>query len=340
MNTKISDMLRHGRALALGVVSLVFLALPAYTVEIRLASPLPHNSDWGLILDRIAAEWYQVTNGEVVLNISHQRPGTEDQYLQWLRQNRFQAAVFTSQAFYSIASEIMALSVPFFIRNNDEFDAVLQEVRPLLDAKIEEKGFKALAWVKGGWVMIFSRSPVFTPDDLRRLKVGTNPGDKKLNDAFKALGFQVVGSSLADIPTFLISGRIDAFYQSPIAVQASSLYREARNLSSIRLAPFMGGVLMNRQGWASIPERYREQLHDIVRKAGREFEDSFQRREAEAVEVMRRDGVTYNEVTPQMEQLWLNDISSRIPGLLDRNVFNKEMYLKVQEILERYRRTH
>ncbi|MDR0998607.1 MAG: hypothetical protein LBL70_06020, partial [Treponema sp.] len=66
------------RALVGGIVSLILLALPvrAGAVEIRLASPLPHNSDWGLILDRIAAEWYQVTNGEVVLNISHQRPGS------------------------------------------------------------------------------------------------------------------------------------------------------------------------------------------------------------------------------------------------------------------------
>ncbi|MDR2375818.1 MAG: TRAP transporter substrate-binding protein DctP [Treponema sp.] len=328
------------KILALGTVLFLFFAGTGYAVEIRLASPLPRNSDWGLILDRIAAEWYEVTGGEVVLNISHQRPGSEDQYLQWLRQNRFQAAVFTSQAFYSIAPEIMTLSVPFFIRNNDEFDAVLQEVRPFLDTKIEEKGFKALAWAKGGWVMIFSRSPVFSLDDLRRLKVGTNPGDTKLNDAFKALGFQMVGASLNDIPALLVSGRIDAFYQSPIAVQASSLYREARNLSSIRLAPFMGGVLMNRQGWESIPERYRERLHDIVRKAGIEFEASFQKREAEAIEAMRQDGLIYNVASPQIEQSWLNDISSRIPALLDRNVFNKEMYLRIEEILRRYRSSH
>ncbi|MDR2135781.1 MAG: TRAP transporter substrate-binding protein DctP [Treponema sp.] len=318
----------------------LFAAASSGAVEIRLASPLPRNSDWGEILDRIAAEWHQVTNGEVVLNIAHQRPGSEDQYLQWLRQNRFQAAVFTSQAFYSIASEIMTLSVPFFIRNNEEFDAVLREVRPLLDAKIEEMCFKALAWVKGGWVMIFSRSPVFSPDDLRKLKVGSNPGDKKLNDAFKALGFQMVGASMTDVPALLISGRIDAFYQSPILVQASSLYREARHLSSIKLAPFMGGVLMNRQGWESIPERYRERLHDIVRRAGVEFEASFQRREAEAVEAMRQDGINYNVASPQVEQLWLDDISSRIPALLDRNVFNKEMYLRVEEILRRYRGSH
>jgi TRAP-type C4-dicarboxylate transport system substrate-binding protein len=109
---------------------LLALAGTVNALEIQLASPLPRNSDWGRILDQIAAEWYEVTNGEVTLNITHQRPGSEEQYLQWLRQNRFQAAVFTSQAFYSIAPEIMALSIPFFIRDNDEFDAVLREVCP------------------------------------------------------------------------------------------------------------------------------------------------------------------------------------------------------------------
>ncbi|MDR2177904.1 MAG: TRAP transporter substrate-binding protein DctP [Treponema sp.] len=342
MNLRILKMVWRGmpKIAAAGLAFFLFFAGAAGALEIRLASPLPRNSDWGLILDRIAAEWHEVTNGEVVLNIAHQRPGTEDQYLQWLRQNRFQAAVFTSQAFFSIASEIMTLSAPFFIRNNEEFDAVLREVRPILDMKIEEKGFKALAWVKGGWVMIFSRSPVFSPDDLRKLKVGTNPGDKKLNDAFKALGFQMVGASLADIPALLLSGRIEAFYQSPILVQASSLYREARHLSSIKLAPFMGGVLMNKQGWESIPERYRERLYDIVRRAGVEFEASFQRREAEAIEAMKQDGINYNVVTPQLEQVWLDDISARIPSLVDKNVFNKDMYLKVEEILRRYRSSH
>jgi TRAP-type C4-dicarboxylate transport system substrate-binding protein len=320
-----------------GILGFLFLALPGGTVEIKLASSLPSNSDWGIILDRIAADWYRVSNGEVILSISHQRAGTEEQYLQWLRQNRFQAAVFTSSALNNVAPEIMALSIPFLIRNNEEFDAVLAEVRPLLDTKIEERGYKNLAWAKAGWVKIFSRSRVSVPNDLRRLKLGTSPSDKKFSDAFKALGFQMVGVSLTDIPLFFNSGRIDAIYQSPIAVQTSSIYKMAGHMLSLNLAPFMGGILMNRQGWESIPERYREALREIVRRAGMEFEDSFYRREAEAVAIMRRDGLVYNEISPQEEQVWLNDISARIPGLVDRNVFDKAMYLKIEDILQRYR---
>jgi TRAP-type C4-dicarboxylate transport system substrate-binding protein len=327
-------------ALGAGILALLLAgALPVAAVEIKLASSLPSNSDWGIILDRIAADWYRVSNGEVILNVSHQRAGTEEQYLQWLRQNRFQAAVFTSSALNNVAPEIMALSIPFLIRNNDEFDAVLAELRPTLDAKIEEKGYKNLAWAKAGWVKIFSRSQVSVPDDLRRLKLATTPSDKKFSDAFKAMGFQLVGVSLTDIPMFFNSGRIDAIYQSPIMVQASSLYKMANHLLSINLAPFMGGILMNRQGWESIPERYREALREIVRKAGMEFEDSFYRREAEAVAIMQKDGIVYNEIGPREEQIWLDDINSRIPGLVDRNVFDKNTYLRIQDILQRYRRS-
>jgi TRAP-type C4-dicarboxylate transport system substrate-binding protein len=325
------------KILLAGVLILFAVALPAPAVEIRLASSLPANSDWGVILDRIAAEWYRISGGEVTLNVAHQRAGSEEQYLQWLRQNRFQAAVFTSSALNNIAPEIVALSIPFLIRNDDEFDAVLAEVRPILDAKIEEKGYVNLAWAKAGWIKIFSRSRVAVPDDLRRLKVATSPSDKKLSDAFKAMGFQMVGTSFSDIPAFLNSGRVDAVYQSPIAVQATSLYRIANNLLSIDLCPFMGGILMNRQGWESIPERYREPLRAVVRRAGEEFEVSFQRREMEAVAIMRRDGIIYNAISPREEQIWFNDISGRIPGLVDRNVFDRTMYLRIQDILQRYR---
>ena len=58
------------------------------------------------------------------------------------------------------------------------------------------------------------------------------------------------------------------------------------------------------------------------------------------IEAMKADGLTYNVVNPEMEQNWLNDISSRIPTLLDRNVFSKEMYARVEEILRRYRSYH
>jgi TRAP-type C4-dicarboxylate transport system substrate-binding protein len=321
-----------------GMAFCVFPALLHAQVEIKLASSLPRNSDWGRTLDRIAADWSRATNGEVVLNVFHQRAGSEEDYLKWLRQDRLQAAILTSSALYSIAPEVMALSIPFLIRNNEEFDAVLRETRPILDARIEEKGYKNLVWAKAGWVKIFSRSPVFTPDDLRKLRVATNPGDKKLTDAFKAMGFQMVGATMTEIPQFLASRRIDALYQSPIAVEATQLYKVAGNMCSINLAPFMGGILMSKRGWEQIPERYRERLLEITRRAGTEIESSFARREQESINAMRANGVRINETNARDEAIWYQDMAERLPGMIERNIFHKEMYQRIVTILENYRR--
>jgi TRAP-type C4-dicarboxylate transport system substrate-binding protein len=310
------------------------------TITINLASSLPRNSPWGRTLDRIAAEWIRATNGEVTLHVLHQYPGTEGDYLMKLRQDKIQAAIFTSIALNSIAPEIMALSIPLLIQTNDEMDAVLSEVRPILDTRIEQEGYVNLVWIKAGWVKIFSRSPVFTPDDLRKLKLGTSPDEQELLDAFRTMGFNMVPVSLGDVTQRLNSGLVDAVYQSPIAVSAYQLYRVAKNMSSINLAPFMGGVLMSRKAWASIPEKYRAVLQEICRKAGAEIEGSFQKGEEDAVFAMQQDGLSVNVPSPAQEQEWSQIIQQHIPDLVNRNVFNKEMYNRIQAILQNYRQGH
>ncbi|MDR2363770.1 MAG: TRAP transporter substrate-binding protein DctP [Spirochaetaceae bacterium] len=309
-------------------------------LTINLASSLPRNSPWGRTLDRIAAEWSRTTNGEVNLHILHQYPGSEGDYLMKLRQDKIQAAIFTSIALNSVTPEVMALSIPFLIRNNAELDAVLQEVRPIFNSRIEEAGYINMVLVKAGWVKIFSRSPVYTPDDLRRLKVGTNPDEQEIIDAFRTMGFQMVRVATTDVAQRLNSGMIDAIYQSPISVSAFQLYRVAKHMSTVNLAPFMGGVLMSKTAWARIPPQYQEPLREIVRQAGAEIENSFQRGEEEAIATMRQNGVSINQASPQQEQEWYREITRYIPDLVNRNVFHREMYERIQGILQDYRGRH
>jgi TRAP-type C4-dicarboxylate transport system substrate-binding protein len=307
------------------------------TLTINLASSLPRNSPWGRTLDRIAAQWSQITNGQVNLHILHQYPGSEGDYLMKLRQDKIQAAIFTSIALNAVTPEVMALSIPFLIRNNEELDVVLQEIRPTLNARIEEEGYINMALVKAGWVKIFSRSPVYTPGDLKRLKVGTSPDEPELLDAFRTMGFQMVRVSLTDVAQRLNSGMIDAIYQSPISVSAFQLYRVAKNMSTMNLAPFMGGVLMSKNAWARIPSQYQGPLLETVRQAGAEIENSFQRGEEEAVANMRQNGVVINQASPQQEEEWYREINRYLPELINRNVFHRGMYERIQVILRNYR---
>jgi TRAP-type C4-dicarboxylate transport system substrate-binding protein len=310
-------------------------AAPLRKTIIKLASPLPRNTIWGGELDKIAGEWAKITGGEIELRVVHGQTD-EGKNLALLRQNQIQIAIFTSIALNSIAPEIMALSIPMFIHDNNEFDAVLREVRPTLNSKIEEKGFINLVWAKAGWVRIFSTAPVVYPDDLRKLKVGTNPDEEDILNAFRAMGFNMVPVPLTQVAQQLSTRRIDAIYQSPTAVAPIKLYKTTKYMNTLRLAPFMGGALMNQQGWRDI-EKYRPQLQELFRNAGINMENSFLQEEEKAIANMRADGLMIHDAAPAEVEFWYRDLQRYLPDLIARNIFNRDMYERIRNILQNYR---
>ncbi|MDR2133707.1 MAG: TRAP transporter substrate-binding protein DctP [Treponema sp.] len=304
---------------------------------IKLASLVPESTPWGAAINRMAVDWARVTNGEVELIVYHGGvAGTEGDVLRKLNLNQIQAAIFTSIGLNSVMPEVMALSYPFLIRNDRELETVLAKLRPELDAKIEQNGFVTLAWARAGWLKIFSRNPVFTPGDLRRQKVGTNPDELQMIQVFKTMGFQMVPVSMNDALVSLNGGMIDAVYQSPITVAGAQLFGIAKNMSTLNVAPFMGGIVMNRTAWRRIPDRHKEKLQEICKGIETEIDGSIGRLEGDAISTMSKYGLIINQAAPQHEQEWYNDMAGHEKDLVGP-VFNRELYQKISAILAEYR---
>ena len=169
-------------------------------ITVKMASPIPENSPWGQSLNEIAREWERITNGLIEVIIYHSgMAGNENTIVRNLRLNQIQAAVLSTFGMYEISPEIMTLSVPFLIRNDDELDAVLTGIKPEMEERINRQGFFTLAWARVGWVKVFSRAPVFTPDDLKRQRLGTNGEQHELNQTFRTMGFQMIPVARTEI---------------------------------------------------------------------------------------------------------------------------------------------
>jgi TRAP-type C4-dicarboxylate transport system substrate-binding protein len=332
---------KHKVLIGLVLFLSVVQAVPLYAqrkITIKLASMVPENTPWGAAINRMSVEWARATNGEVELVVYHNGiAGSEADVLRKLNLNQIQAAVFTSIGLNSVTPEIMTLSYPLLIRNDAEMEAVLQKLRSELDARIEKNGFATLAWARAGWVKIFSKAPVFTPADLRRQKLGTNPDELEMLQAFKAMGFQMVPVNMNDVLVSLNSGMIEAVYQSPISVAGYQIFGVAKNMSTINLAPFMGGIIMNQAAWRRIPNRYKDRLMAICKQIEREIDGSIAKLEAEAVATMSRYGLTVNQANPAQEQEWYREMT-RHENELVGPIFNKEIYQKITDILQEYRR--
>jgi TRAP-type C4-dicarboxylate transport system substrate-binding protein len=329
------------------IVCFIFLTLipaqvfsqrrPSGQITVKLASMVPANTPWGAALNRMASEWSAATNGEVRLQIyANGTQGTESDVLQKLNMNALQAAVLTSFGLNRITPEIMALSCPFLIRNDDELTEVLKTVQPEIEAKINAQGYYPLALVRGGWVRFFSKLPVLVPADLKRQKIGTDPQEPELAQVFKTIGYQTVPVEANRTLIALNGGTIEAIYQSPIAAGGFQYFGVAKNMASIYIAPFMGGIVINKRTWDRIPPQHRTRLIEITKRIEREIEASLRQLENDAITTMQRHGLTINQISPQQEELWYRDMEQAIPSLIG-TTFDRSTYTRIEAILREYR---
>jgi TRAP-type C4-dicarboxylate transport system substrate-binding protein len=319
---------------------LIFLVSPLFAqrkITIKIASPIPESTPWGRFFNQMASDWRRITNGEVELIIYHNSvAGTESDVVRSLKLNQLQGAVLSTLGLYEISPEIMTLSCPFLIRNDDELDLVLAEVIGGLEEKINSKGYYTLAWARVGWVKFFSKSPVFVPADLKKQKLGAVADQAELNHVFKAMGFQVVPIERNDILIALSSNMVEAVFQSPVAVGSTQAFGLAKNMASLNVAPFLGGMIFNQRAWRSIPDKYKPQMIDAVRKNEAKLDLEVRRLEDDMIKTMGNYGLKVNQLSPQQEQLWYDEIGRAMPGLIG-TLFDRDVYRRIETILQNYR---
>ncbi|WP_010260981.1 TRAP transporter substrate-binding protein DctP [Treponema primitia] len=311
---------------------------PARQITIKLASMVPANTPWGAALNRMASEWSAATNGEVRMQIyPNGTQGSEADVLQKLNMNVIQAAVFTSFGLNKIVPEILTVSCPLLFRNDDELTAVFDVIKPDLEAKINSKDYYSMALVRGGWIKIFSKEPVFVPADLKRMKVGSDPQEPAMTQAFKSMGYQVVPIEANRTLIALNGGTIEAIYVSPIASAGMQYFGVAKNMSTVNIAPFLGGIVMNKHTWEMIPEQHRAEILKITRRIGMEIETSLAQLESDAITTMTRHGLVINDLNSRQQQEWYDDLEKAIPALLEGATFDRTTYDKINGLVKTHR---
>ena len=322
------------------VLTMIFVINPLFAqrkITIKMSSPIPESTPWGKFLNQIAADWKKITNNEVELIIYHNGvAGTEKDVVRSLRLNQIQAAVLSSFGLYEITPEVMTLSCPFLIRDDNELDLILAALKGDLENRINGKGYFTLCWARVGWVKFFSKEPVYVPADLKKQRVGTGSDQAEMNQVFKTMGFQMIPVGRNDILIALNSGMVDAVFQSPIAVGGMQVFGLAKNMASINVAPFLGAIVFNERTWRSIPEKYKPQMIEAVRRRERDLDREVRKLEEDMIKTMGSYGLKVNQLSPEQEQIWFDDFGRVMPTLVG-TMFDRDIYRRIENMLRDYR---
>jgi TRAP-type C4-dicarboxylate transport system substrate-binding protein len=323
------------------VLFAVVVLLPARAhaqITVKMATMVPDNSSWALILKQMAAEWSKVSGDRVKVRLYFGATrGDDPNVVADMRTGALNAAVMTSVGVAQIDKSVYALGVPMAFDSYEEVYAVLDKMRPKLEASMEGKGFVVLNWVDAGWVKFFSKKPVATPDDLKKLVLFQWQGDPKSLGLWQAAGFNPRAGASSELLTGLKTGMYEACSISPQVAALLRYYEDAPYMTDLSWSLLLGATVVNKDTWNKIPEDVRPALLKSAQDAGARLRDDIRKNGESATAAMQKAGMKVVPVASK--DAWLRIAESMYPKVKAEYV-PAEAFDEAIRYRDEYRKQH
>ncbi|MBE0602608.1 MAG: TRAP transporter substrate-binding protein DctP [Deltaproteobacteria bacterium] len=332
------------RSVPAALLAAILLALPVAPASgapmvVKMATLAPEGSSWFKVLQDMGEEWKKASGGAVTLRIYPGGvAGDEDAMIRKMRIGQIQAAAITGMGLAYLDKSFYALHIPMMYASDEEFDYVREHYAPVLEKRLEEKGFVVLNWGDAGWVHFFTKSPVVTPAEAKALKLflSSSGGDPTLLQLYKEVGFRPVPLSVNDLLPGLQTGMVNGYNATPLVSLAFQWFGLAPHMADLRWAPLTGATVIEKKTWEKIPAEMREKLLAASRTAGGRLHVEVRRLNQEAIGVMVKNGLKVHKVPPDVQAQWrkmVEDIYPKVRG----GIMPAEAFDAVKKYRDEYR---
>ncbi|MBI2406761.1 MAG: TRAP transporter substrate-binding protein DctP [Gemmatimonadetes bacterium] len=293
---------------------------------------------WFLVLKEVAAQWGKASGGKVrVLLYPGGRQGDDPDVVRKMNLGTLNAGVLTSAGLGEIERSVYALSIPLAFNDYEEVYAVLEKMRPKLEAQFEAKGFIVLNWADGGWNHFFTKSPAATPEQMKKLKLFTWAGDVKTAEAYKRMGYDPRPAPSTELVTGLQTGLFESFLAPPQVALITRYYEQTRYMTELPVQILMGATVIRKETWERIPADLRPQLLKIARDAGSKLQKSIRDGYQRDVDAMKKAGLTVVPVDARSRELWRRSVEVGYP-IIRGGVMPAEAFDEALRYRDEYRR--
>ncbi len=264
----------HVRALVgalcgLGLVAAIPTGPAAAQRVIEVGHSTTIDSHYGMGMTRFGEVLEELSGGELTL-LQHPASalGGERELIEQVQLGILDMVITSTGPLPNFVPETQVLDLPFLFRDYDHARGVLDgEIgRELLD-KVDEQGFKALAWTENGFRHITnSQRPVRSPADLQGMKIRTMENPIHLR-AFEALGAAPTPMSFAELFTALQQGVVDA-QENPIVVISVSNFVEVQDHLTLTGHLYSPAIIIASTAlWESLNEEEQGWLEEAARQS-------------------------------------------------------------------------
>ena len=325
-------------ALVLGCLIPVNRIMGAEPVKVRLGTLAPKGSSYTKHLQAMGEQWRSAPGGGVQLTIyADGTMGSEADMVRRMRLGQLQAALVTTSGLTEIEPAVAGLqTIPKCFRTLEEVDYIGEKLQPMLEKRLEAKGFVVLFWSDTGFVRFFSKHPMVSPDDLRKTKLFISANRPAELEAYHSVGCNAVPLEVADILPGLQTGLIDCLCVPPTIALAIQLDSAAPHMLDMNWVPLVGAAIINKKTWDSLSPEAQEALRKSAREAGKLIKADGRRENVESIEAMRKRGLKIHTLTPELDAEWNRTVENAWPKIRG-TVVPADIYDEVMSQLKTFR---
>jgi len=328
-------------ALVLSCLIPVNRVIGAEPVKVRLGTLAPKGSSYTKHLQVMGERWRSAPGGGVQLTIYPDGTmGSEADMVRRMRLGQLQAAMVTTTGLTEIEPAVAGLQLlPKAFRSLEEVDHIGERLQPMLEKRLEAKGFVVLCWSDTGFIHFFSRQPMISPDDLRKTKLFISANRPAELSAYRFVGCNPVPLEIADILPGLQTGLIDCLCLPPTIALAIQLDSPAPHMLDMNWVPLVGAVIINKKTWDGLSPEAQAALRQSAREAGKLIKADGRRENVESIEAMRKRGLKIHALTPEIEAEWDRTVEQAWPKIRG-SVVPTDIFDEVMSQLKTFRAAH
>ncbi len=312
----------------------------AQQYTIKFATVAPEGSTWIKIMREYDKSVRDQSGGRLGFKIyAGAVAGDEKDVIRKIRLGQYHSGGFTGVGLGEVAKTVRVLDAPFLFRSYDEIDFILDKFDKEFRSAFEEGGFVLLGWAEVGFVYVYSNRPVYSPDDLKNVKMWMWEGDPIAQAAFESIGISPIQLSLTDVMTSLQTGMVNAVYNAPYALVALQWFTRVKYMLGEPLAISNGAVLVSKKMFDSLPKDLQDILVTSGKKYFRELTLASRRENADAIETLKKKGIEITKA-PKSVEAQFDAIGEKARRLLTEKLFSQKFLDGVESALRAYRAEH
>jgi len=305
---------------------------------VRLATLAPKGSSLHKLLLGLGEKLRNAPEGGIKLVVySDGTMGGEADVVSKMRIGQLQAGLLTAAGLSQIDDSISALqNMPLVYRDLEEVALVRARLGPLIQKRFEEKGFVLLFVGDIGFVRYFSKQPIRTPEDLKRAKLFTLPGNVQQVDLMKSLGLNPQPLEPTDILPALQTGLVDCVPMIPFYAQIGQFYKPAPYMLDLDWAPLVGGCVVTKQVFDGYPAALQAAVREMAAATGEDVLARNRIEGQESIQAMIASGL--KPITPSAKEIqtWREFLAPVYPRMRG-GLVPADLYDLVMETLRQHR---